>query len=136
MVEFEVIKPLIGGALIGLSASVLMLFNGKLAGCSGIIEGLMSPKSKDFNWKLMFILGLVSGGLMMFALNPSQFTINIDRSLLEIGLGGILVGIGTHIGCGCTSGHGVCGMSRLSPRSIVAVPSFILSGAVMVWALQ
>ena len=136
MAEFEIVKPLIGGVFIGISASVLMLYNGRLAGCSGIIEGLLSPSSKDFGWKSMFIAGLVSGGLVMFLVNPSQFTIDIDRSLLEIGIGAILVGIGTHIGCGCTSGHGVCGMSRLSPRSMVAVPTFITAGIVTVWFIQ
>ena len=133
MAEFEIVKPLIGGVFIGISASVLMLFNGRFAGCSGIREGLLSPSSKDFGWKFMFIAGLVSGGLVMFTVNPSQFNINIDRSLMEIGIDAILVGIGTHIGCG---GHGVCGMSRLSPRSMVAVPTFITAGIVTVWFIQ
>ncbi len=136
MAEFEIVKPLIGGVLIGISASVLMLFNGKLAGCSGIIEGMLKPRNPDFSWKLVFIIGLIVGGFVMFTTHPAQFVINIDRSLLAIGIGGVLVGIGTHIGCGCTSGHGVCGMSRLSPRSIVAVPSFICSGAITVWLMQ
>jgi len=136
MPEFEIIKPLLGGFLIGLSASLLMLANGRIAGCSGILEGILIPKVNDFSWKSTFIIGLLFGGFIMFKLSPEQFAIHINRSLTVIGLGGVCVGIGTHIGCGCTSGHGVCGISRLSPRSLVAVPTFIFSGAVTVWIMN
>jgi len=136
MVEFEVIKPLIGGILIGLSSAILMLVRGRIAGVSGIFEGLIRPIKGDFLWRLWFIGGLAFGGIVMFWLIPDRFLLESNRSLTMIGFAGLLVGIGVHIGCGCTSGHGVCGISRISMRSLVAVPTFMLSGAVVVWSIN
>lgn len=136
MTEFEIIKPLIGGMLIGLASAILMLGRGRIAGISGIFEGILRPTKGDFLWRVIFILGLSFGGLFMSFIMPERFNLESSRSLEMIGLAGLLVGIGVHIGCGCTSGHGICGISRFSVRSLVAVPTFMLSGAVVVWLIN
>lgn len=136
MAEFEVLKPLLGGMLIGLSSAILMLVKGRIAGISGIFEGLLRPIPGEIRWRLLFIGGLCLGGIIMFQILPERFNLESERSLIMIGSAGLLVGIGVHIGCGCTSGHGVCGISRVSMRSIVAVPTFMFSGAIVVWLLR
>jgi len=136
MAEFEVIKPLIGGMLIGLSAAILMLARGRIAGISGIVEGVLRPKTGDVAWRVVFLTGLVSGGLVMAMLLPERFDLTTNRTIGMTALAGILVGIGVHVGCGCTSGHGVCGVSRISVRSLVAVPTFMGTGALMVWLVN
>lgn len=136
MVEFEVVKPLLGGVLIGLAASVLMLAKGRIAGISGIFEGLLRPKSGEILWRFLFIFGLLVGGLIMSLIQPERFNLDSNRSIEMIALAGVLVGFGVHIGCGCTSGHGICGISRISPRSLVAVPTFMSVGAIVVWAIS
>ena len=136
MAEFEVLKPLLGGMLIGLSSAILMLVKGRIAGISGIFEGLLRPIPGEIRWRLLFIGGLCLGGIIMFQISPERFNLESERSLIMIGSAGLLVGIGVHIGCGCTSGHGVCGISRVSMRSMVAVPTFMLSGAIVVWLLR
>ena len=136
MAEYEILKPLLGGMLIGLSSAILMLVKGRIAGISGIFEGLLRPIPGEIRWRLLFIGGLCLGGIIMFQFLPERFNLESERSLLMIALAGLLVGIGVHVGCGCTSGHGVCGISRISMRSIVAVPTFMLSGAIVVWLLN
>lgn len=136
MTEYEVVKPLIGGALIGFSASILMLVKGRIAGISGILEGILRPVSGDLWWRIIFILGLCFGGLVMSYFLPERFDLSTNRSLTMLGFAGLLVGVGVHIGCGCTSGHGVCGISRISSRSLIAVPTFMLVGAIVVWAVE
>lgn len=136
MAEFEVIKPLIGGMLIGLSAAILMITKGRIAGISGIVEGVLRPKAGDVAWRVVFLTGLVVGGLVMAMLLPERFDLTTNRTVGMTALAGILVGIGVHVGCGCTSGHGVCGISRMSIRSLVAVPTFIATGALMVWLVN
>ncbi len=136
MVEFEVAKPLLGGVLIGLAASILMLAKGRIAGISGIFEGLLRPKRGEILWRFLFILGLIIGGLIMNQFQPERFNLATNRSIEMIAIAGVLVGVGVHIGCGCTSGHGICGISRISPRSLVAVPTFMGVGALVVWAIN
>ncbi|MFM2586900.1 YeeE/YedE family protein [Vibrio sp. TBV020] len=132
---FEMIPwmSLLGGILLGLSATVLMLMNGKTAGISGVINGLLSPKTGDVLWRLLFIGGMVFGG----ALGVEQFVVTTPEfeqiPFLTIVFGGLFVGIGTRIGNGCTSGHGICGIGRLSTRSIVATLIFMATAAVTVY---
>ena len=135
MVELEPlfwVAPLVGGALIGLASAALMAFNGRIAGISGIFGGVVLPSAGELSWRLAFVGGLIAGGLAMFLATPDAFAITIERSYWAVGLAGLLVGFGTRMGSGCTSGHGICGISRLSPRSIVATLSFIAAGAVAV----
>lgn len=129
----NVVYPLLGGLLLGISASLLLLFNGKVAGISGILNGLFLPKNRDFSWRLLFVAGLVIGG----ALAAYGMDFSLPTSFSEpgwlIAAAGLLVGIGTRLGNGCTSGHGICGMGRLSPRSIVATVVFMLVAGVTVF---
>ncbi len=136
MQEFEVIKPLIGGMVIGLSAAVLMLARGRIAGISGIIEGVLRPKSGEVAWRAIFLAGIICGGFLFSLFLPERFVVEINRTTPMIALAGLLVGVGTHIGCGCTSGHGICGISRFSMRSLVAVPTFMVTGAIVVWLID
>jgi len=136
MVEFEVVKPLVGGILIGLSAAILMLAKGRIAGISGIVEGVLKPTQGDIFWRVIFLFGLIVGGLTMSLFIPENFDFSTNRSLELIALSGLLVGLGVHVGCGCTSGHGICGISQISVRSLVAVPTFMTAGALVVWFLN
>ncbi len=120
--------PLLGGILIGLGTTILLAFAGKIAGISGILSSFLSKPEKIISWQLLFLLGFLSGGIFMKILFPSFFTYSLNASILEIILGGILVGFGTRLGNGCTSGHGVCGLSRLSLRSFVATFLFLSIG--------
>lgn len=119
-------SALAGGALIGLAASLLLIASGRIAGISGIVGGLLVPKVGDRAWRLLFVIGLLGAGLAMAALMPGAMT--TPRSLGWIALAGVLVGVGTRLGNGCTSGHGVCGISRLAPRSLVATMTFMATG--------
>ncbi|MGF1826823.1 YeeE/YedE family protein [Vibrio splendidus] len=115
---------LIGGSLLGLSAGVLMLFSGKVAGISGIIGGLFTPKEGDWAWRFMFVLGMI-GSIAFTA--PIGFDLPdlSSMNIVVVAIAGLLVGIGTRLGNGCTSGHGIVGMGRLSKRSIVATCTFM-----------
>lgn len=128
------VMPLIGGVLIGLSAAMMMLFHGRVAGISGIVGGLMTGDRA--HWRLLFVLGLLAGGGLLFVLQPGQFSMEIERSHGAIALAGLLVGVGTRMGNGCTSGHGVCGMARFSRRSIIATLTFIATGAITVFIVN
>lgn len=132
----NVLPSLVGGALIGLSAVALMALLGRIAGVSGILSGLLKPRSGDISWRALFVGGLIAGGLVMSLVHPEAFTVEIDRSLAAIAVAGLLVGFGARLGSGCVSGHGVCGVSRLSPRSLVATLTFMLSGAITVLAVR
>lgn len=131
MHDFTPWSALAGGALIGLAASVLLLGLGRIAGISGIVGGLLSPSKGDVGWRAAFVVGLLGAGLAMWLLSPSSFS-GSPRSLALVAGAGVLVGIGTRIGNGCTSGHGVCGLSRLSVRSLVATLTFIATGMIAV----
>lgn len=129
MTEFTPIASTLGGVLIGLSAAMLMLFHGRIAGISGIFGGVLRRPSGDTRWRLAFVLGLVVGGLVLGFTAPQWFVVEVERSPLAIIIAGLAVGFGTRLGSGCTSGHGVCGISRFSRRSILATVTFMAVGA-------
>lgn len=117
---------LFGGALIGLAASILFLTTGRLLGVSGIVAGLLSwPTKEDRNWRIFLILGILSGGILLRLFHPDSFILVTNAKWYDYILAGLLVGFGTLMGNGCTSGHGVCGISRFSKRSIVSTITFI-----------
>lgn len=124
-----------GGMLIGLAAALFVLLNGRIAGISGILGGLLRPAGGDIAWRAAFIFGLVAAPLvyLLFAALPRP---QIDASYGALVAAGLLVGIGTRYGSGCTSGHGICGISRLSPRSLVATASFMAAGFATVFVLR
>ena len=135
MENFTPLSALAGGALIGLSAGLLMLFNGRVAGISGIVGGLFQPLASERNWRIAFIAGLLAGPPLAIALGWS-IAPRIDASWPVLIAAGLLVGFGTRLGSGCTSGHGVCGMARLSPRSIAATLAFMAVGMAVVFAVR
>ncbi|EKO3519811.1 YeeE/YedE family protein [Vibrio fluvialis] len=126
-------ESLLGGVLLGISATVMLLMNGKIAGISGILTGLLTPKSRDFAWRLLFAVGMVSGGVLGVLAFGSHIPTEFDSSTLLLAVAGLLVGIGTRLGNGCTSGHGICGIGRLSKRSIVATCVFMVVAAITVF---
>ena len=132
MTEFEVLMPLTGGILIGIAASMMLLFNGKVAGVSGIFGGMLFQQGEERAWQLSFIAGLIAGGILLFIIHAEFFENSSGRGLLTATIAGLLVGIGTRVGGGCTSGHGVCGIGRLSGRSLVATVTFMFAGMVIV----
>jgi uncharacterized membrane protein YedE/YeeE len=129
MEGFTPVLSSIGGVLIGLAAVALLLFNGRIAGISGILGGVLRPRIGDTRWRAVFIAGMLAGALLIAWLHPAAMRIQVDVSDPAVILGGLLVGLGTRVGNGCTSGHGVCGVGRLAPRSIVASAVFV--GAAM-----
>ncbi len=132
MTDFEVIMPLTGGILIGIAASMMLLFSGRIAGVSGIFGGMIFQQGKERVWRLSFITGLIAGGILLYTINTEYFENSSGRGLVAVNIAGLLVGIGTRIGGGCTSGHGVCGIGRLSLRSIVVTVIFVFAGMVAV----
>ncbi|MFN7453234.1 MAG: YeeE/YedE family protein [Pseudobdellovibrionaceae bacterium] len=126
------INALIGGAIIGLSVSIMLLMNGRVTGISGIINGLIEPIKGDTLWRFLFVAGLFLGGVLMLPFKSEAFVNTVSTSDLTVGIAGLLVGFGTIMGSGCTSGHGVCGISRMSPRSLVATITFIVAGVLAV----
>jgi len=131
MHNFTPSSALIGGGLIGIAASVLLIGSGRVAGISGIVGGLLLPTRGDRLWRALFLLGLIGAGVAAALIAPSSIG-SSSRSLPTLIAAGLLVGIGTRLGNGCTSGHGVCGISRLSPRSLVATVTFIAAGMFIV----
>ena len=136
MTEFEVLMPLTGGILIGIAASMMLLFSGKIAGVSGIFGGMLFQQGEERSWRLSFVAGLIAGGILLYILNAEFFENTSGRGLLAVTIAGLLVGIGTRVGGGCTSGHGVCGIGRLSGRSIVATVIFVVAGMAIVTLVQ
>jgi uncharacterized protein len=132
MTAFDPVSAAIGGALIGLAAALLMLLTGRVAGISGILAGCLSLTGGDWRWRAAFIVGLVvaplTGGIAGYALSEPQ----MPQSWTVVVIAGLLVGFGTRLGGGCTSGHGVCGVSRLSPRSLTATAIFFVTAIVVV----
>lgn len=136
MENFTPLSALTGGILIGLSAVLLMGLNGRIAGISGIFSGIALGLPGDRLWRVFFVAGLVAGPVLYGFFSSEQIPFSMTSSLPMIISGGLLVGFGTRMGSGCTSGHGVCGLSRLSARSMVAVGVFMGSGVVMVLLLK
>lgn len=124
-----------GGALIGIAAGMFVLLNGRIAGISGIIGGLLKPARGDSAWRIAFVGGLLLAP-PVFALAAALPMPQIDAGYGTLVLAGLLVGIGTRYGSGCTSGHGVCGLSRLSPRSLVATVTFMAAGFITVFVIR
>jgi uncharacterized membrane protein YedE/YeeE len=132
---FTPMFSLAGGVLIGIAAVILILFNGRIAGIAGIVGGLFRPRRGEIMWRLAFIGGMVLAPLVYLLFAPLP-AIHIDASDSVLVLAGLLVGIGTRYGSGCTSGHGVCGLSRLSPRSLAATLLFMATGFVTVYVVR
>ncbi|MGK5052322.1 YeeE/YedE family protein [Janthinobacterium sp. RB2P8] len=126
---------LAGGMLIGLAAAVFLLFNGRIAGISGILGGLLQWPAGDVAWRIVFLLGLV-GAPLVYGLFAPLPTVQVDAGTATLVAAGLLVGIGTRYGSGCTSGHGVCGLSRRSPRSLVATVAFMAAGFITVFIVR
>lgn len=135
IVNFTPGPAFLGGALIGLSAAFLLLVKGRVAGISGIAGGIILPEKGDVPWRILFVLGLILGGLIYqwlgLGANVEQIEAQVGKGMLIVA--GLLVGIGTTIGTGCTSGHGICGLARRSPRSLVATLTFMGSAIVTVF---
>jgi uncharacterized membrane protein YedE/YeeE len=134
-INFTPWSSLAGGILIGVAAAMLLLLNGRVAGISGIVGGLLAPARADIAWRLAFVAGLFAAPALM-ALSGYRVTPRIDAGFGMLVAAGLLVGIGTSYGSGCTSGHGVCGLSRLSPRSLAATAAFMLAGMLTVFVLR
>lgn len=128
-------SSLAGGVLIGLAAAVLVLMNGRVAGISGILGGLLRSVHGDRGWRLAFLSGLI-GAPLLFALVHPLPAVQVEADYPTLLLAGLAVGIGTRYGAGCTSGHGVCGLSRLSLRSLAATVTFMAAGFVMVYVVR
>ena len=126
---------LAGGLLLGLASAMFILINGRILGISGIIGGLLRPTSGDVGWRLAFVLGMLVAPLL-YLLLAGPVAVRIDASWATLVIAGLLVGMGTRFGSGCTSGHGVCGLSRLSPRSQVATLAFMGAGFVTVYLMR
>ena len=127
-----------GGIILGLASAIFILINGRILGISGILGGLLPPKAGDTTWRIAFVLGLLAAPSVFHALVPAQYITapRIDAAEWAVVAAGLLVGIGTRYASGCTSGHGVCGLSRLSPRSVLATASFMCAGFVTVYVLR
>jgi uncharacterized membrane protein YedE/YeeE len=123
---------LFGGVLIGTAATIFLFLNGRIAGISGIVGGLLRPSRGDVAWRLAFIAGMV-GAPLVYALALPFPDVQVDANVPTLIAGGLLVGLGTRYGSGCTSGHGICGLSRRSPRSMVATLAFMLAGFATVY---
>ena len=137
MHEFSPLTALVGGLLIGISASLLLWLNGKIAGISGIAHGLLWAQSwPDRLWRLLFVAGLIIGGLLYVLLFPNSVTPREGYPLSLILAAGLLVGFGAAMAGGCTSGHGVCGLGRLSVRSLAATLTFLVAGVVTVYFIR
>lgn len=132
---FTPLAAAIGGAIIGVAVAMLLLLNGRVAGISGIVGGLLRPQRGDVAWRAAFVLGLVAAPAV-YALATTLPAIAIDASYPVLVVAGLLVGIGTRYAAGCTSGHGVCGLSRLSPRSLAATLLFMGAGFATVFVVR
>ena len=135
--EFTPFASLAGGALIGAAAVALMAVVGRIMGATGILAGFVQPaSSSDWTWRAAILAGMLTGPLAFFALTGGFPEISVPISTPLLALGGVIVGLGVTYGAGCTSGHGVCGMARLSPRSIVATLSFMAGTAITVYVMR
>ena len=136
MENFTPYSALAGGALIGVAATILMAVHGRIAGVSGIVGGLLAPSAGDIAWRITFIAGLLVGAAAMNAIAGLAAPAPVQQNLAVLALAGALVGYGTRMGSGCTSGHGVCGLARMSSRSLVATILFMASAAIVVFVMR
>jgi len=139
--EFNWLAALAGGILIGISSTIMLAWNGRITGISGMVHMLVTPKAGDINWRWIFLAGMLGGGalyeyLLVPAMPGYSATPAFGFAPIAMILGGLIVGFGTRMSGGCTSGHGVCGLGRLSPRSLVAVITFLGSGIVTVYVVR
>lgn len=123
-------ESIFGGALIGVAVSLMLLFNGRVTGISGILSGIINRETADKSWRVFFITGLICGGVLLQFFYPKAFIVISNAKNIDYILAGFLVGFGTLLGNGCTSGHGVCGISRFSIRSILSTITFIIFGII------
>lgn len=138
IVNFTPISAFIGGGLIGLSAALLLYTKGRIAGISGIVGGVIYPEKGDMDWRIVFVIGLIIGGFIYQWLGLG---VGVEHIVPVVStpwliVAGLLVGVGTTIGTGCTSGHGICGLARRSPRSLVATLSFMTAGFAIVYVIR
>jgi uncharacterized membrane protein YedE/YeeE len=124
----NIVYPLLGGILIGLSSSFMLGGLGRITGISGILAATLKKPKKEEQWRYLFLIGLIGGGFLIKLVRPELFNYSLDFSLFDAVFAGLLVGFGTRLGSGCTSGHGVCGLARFSKRSIVATLVFMFFG--------
>ncbi len=132
----SLLLPLLGGVLIGLASAGLLVLHGRIAGISGIVAGVLAPVRGDWTWRAAFVAGLLMVGVVGVFVVPEAFSGEAPLQGPSLIASGLIVGVGTRVGSGCTSGHGVCGVGRLSPRSTVATMVFIASGMATVSGLR
>lgn len=131
--DFTPVSGLIGGLLIGLATALMMLFNGRIAGISGIVGGLLARNGSEVGWRAVFVVGLLLGAFVYMLATGGALPVRVEASLPVMVVAGLLVGFGTRLGSGCTSGHGISGIARLSKRSVVATLVFMGAGIVTVF---
>jgi len=136
MTEFTPISGLIGGMMIGLAAVLFLLFNGRVAGISGIAGGMIGGRASELGWRAAFVIGLIVGPLIVALIRGSMATVTVQTTWPWLIVAGLLVGFGTRLGAGCTSGHGVCGLARGSRRSLVATVLFFAVAVVTVFVTR
>ena len=136
MENFTPLSATAGGVLIGISVTLLLLFNGRIGGVSGIMNGALFAPKGDRIWRLTFLVGLVLGAFIFHLLAPDFTVLRQGYPLLLLGLGGFLIGLGTRMGGGCTSGHGICGIANLSIRSLIATLTFMATGMITVYTIR
>ncbi len=133
MEDFTPVGGLIGGLLIGLASALMMLFNGQIAGISGIVGSMLAKKASEVGWRAVFVAGLLLGAFIYMLVTGGAMPVNIQASLPVMVVAGLLVGFGTRLGAGCTSGHGISGIARFSKRSIVATLVFMATAIITVF---
>ena len=136
MTEFTPLLSLLGGTLIGLSAVLLMAFHGRIAGMTGILTGLLPPVSTDWPWRAAFIAGAIVASMLILSFSSGAIGFDSPASTPWLVISGLIVGVGVYFGSGCTSGHGVCGLARLSPRSIAATAIVMVTTAATVFVVR
>lgn len=136
IVNFTPFQSLAGGLLIGVATASMWLLLGRITGISGITGGLISRRQGDTSWRATFVAGLVFGGLVFGYFQPQAFQFGLERSWPTLVVAGLLVGLGTQLGSGCTSGHGICGIGRASPRGITATMTFMATGAIVAFLVN
>ncbi|WP_224702330.1 YeeE/YedE family protein [Devosia aquimaris] len=136
MTEFTPVLSLVGGALIGLSAVLLMATHGRIAGMTGILTGLIPPGSTDWAWRAAFVAGAIIAPMLMLQVSETAIAFDSPVPMPWVIISGLIVGGGAYFGSGCTSGHGVCGLARLSPRSLVATLTFLGSAIATVFVIR